>query len=175
MLFLFSFWHPYDLGVGTFGDVPEVPKPILVFLNFFFFILFWLNVYLFLMFQIVGFNPGFLHFSVGSLLIILYFTYCTLHFFLYFVAILKEFSEHPDTQCFESDLHLIGWLSLFHLVLFLFFFPCYFIWAIFLCLLKLAAPCVGFCVLGRAAFTPCLRSVTYVGKVPVNCMGWSLR
>ena len=38
-------WHPYDSDVGTFKDVLEVPKPLLIFLNCFF-ILFWLNVFL---------------------------------------------------------------------------------------------------------------------------------
>ena len=43
LLFLFSFWLPSD--VGTIKVVPEVPKPLLIFLNSCFFILFWLNVY----------------------------------------------------------------------------------------------------------------------------------
>ena len=33
-------WHPYDSDVGTFKVVPGVPKPLLIFLNSFFFILF---------------------------------------------------------------------------------------------------------------------------------------
>ena len=33
---LFSFWHPYDLDVGTFGDVPEAPYIILFLKKFFF-------------------------------------------------------------------------------------------------------------------------------------------
>ena len=44
MLFLFSFWHPYDSDVGMFKDVLEVPKPLLSLLNSYFFILFLLNV-----------------------------------------------------------------------------------------------------------------------------------
>ena len=40
LLFLFSFWHPYDSDVGTFKVVSEVPKPLLIFLNSSFFILF---------------------------------------------------------------------------------------------------------------------------------------
>ena len=31
LLFLFSFWHPYDLDVGMFKVVPEVPKPLFIF------------------------------------------------------------------------------------------------------------------------------------------------
>ena len=31
LVFLFSFWHPYDSDVDMFKDVPEVPKPILIF------------------------------------------------------------------------------------------------------------------------------------------------
>ena len=38
MLFLFSFWHPYDSDVGTFGHVPESSYCLLIF--FFFKILF---------------------------------------------------------------------------------------------------------------------------------------
>ena len=52
LLFLFSFWHPYDSGVGTFKVVPEVPI-FSHFLNSCFFILFWLNVYFFLPLQII--------------------------------------------------------------------------------------------------------------------------
>ena len=33
MLFLF-FWHPYDLDVGMFKVVLEVPNPLLIFLEF---------------------------------------------------------------------------------------------------------------------------------------------
>ena len=98
---LFSFWHPYDLDVGIFKVVQEVPKPLLIFLNSFFFILFWLNVYLFLLLQTVDLNPGFLPFTVGSLYIFLYFTLRSLHFFPNFVTILNHFCEHPDYQCFE--------------------------------------------------------------------------
>ena len=28
LVFLFSFWHPYDSDVGTFKVVLEVPKPL---------------------------------------------------------------------------------------------------------------------------------------------------
>ena len=44
LLFLFSFWHPYNSDVGTLKDVLEVPKPLLIFLNSCFFVLFWLDV-----------------------------------------------------------------------------------------------------------------------------------
>ena len=68
------FWHPYDSDVGTFKDVLEVPKPLLIFLNSCFFILFWLNVYFFLLVQIIDLSPSFLAFSVGLLYILLYYT-----------------------------------------------------------------------------------------------------
>ena len=84
LLFLFSFWHPYDSDVGMFKVVPEVPLPLLIFLNSRFFILFWLNVYFFLFFQIIDLSPGFLPFTVGSQYIFLYFTLRSLHFFLHF-------------------------------------------------------------------------------------------
>ena len=47
--------------------VLEVPKPLLTFLNSCFFILFWLNVYFFLVLQIVDLSPSFLPFTVDSL------------------------------------------------------------------------------------------------------------
>ena len=36
-----------DLDVGTFKVFLQVPKPFLIFLNSYFFVLFWLNVYFF--------------------------------------------------------------------------------------------------------------------------------
>ena len=36
LLFLFSFWYPYDSDVGTFKVVPEVSKPLLIFFDFLF-------------------------------------------------------------------------------------------------------------------------------------------
>ena len=46
LLFFFSFWHPYDLGIGTFQVVPEAYKSLFTVLNSCFFILFWMDVYL---------------------------------------------------------------------------------------------------------------------------------
>ena len=43
-------WYPYDENVGTLEVVPEAPYTILMFLNYFFFLLFWLVVFCFLMF-----------------------------------------------------------------------------------------------------------------------------
>ena len=71
MLFLVSLWYPYDSDVGMFKVVPEVLKPFLPFLNSCFFILFWLNVYFFLLFQIVDLSPSFLPITVGFLFIFL--------------------------------------------------------------------------------------------------------
>ena len=51
------------------------------FLNSCFFILLQLNVYFFLVFQIVDLNPSFFPFTAGTLQIYLYFTQCNLHFF----------------------------------------------------------------------------------------------
>ena len=100
MLFLFSFWHPYDSDAGMFKVVLEVPKP-LIFLISCFFILFQLNVYFFLLAQIVDLSPSFLPVTVGSLYIFLYFTLHNLYFFLYLVTILNHFCKHPHYQCFE--------------------------------------------------------------------------
>ena len=35
LVFLFSFWHPYDSAIGNFKVVLEVPKPLLIFFFFF--------------------------------------------------------------------------------------------------------------------------------------------
>ena len=86
LLSLFSFWHPYDSDVGIFKVVPEIPKPIFIFLNSCFFFLSWLNGYFYLMFQIVNLNPSFLPFTVGSLWIFLYYT---LVLFLGFYSVLS--------------------------------------------------------------------------------------
>ena len=101
-----------------FKVVLEVPKPLLIFLNSYLFILFWLDVSFFLLFQIIDLSPGFLPFTVGSLYIFLYFTLHSLHFFLYFVSILKSFLWASWLLVFWT-LHLICWLSPPHLVLFL--------------------------------------------------------
>ena len=102
MLFLFSFWHPYDSDVGIFKVVPEVPKPVLIFLNSCFFIVLCLNVYFFLLVQIVYVSPSFLPFTVGSLYSLLYFTLHSLHFFLYFVTIFKHFFSILITSVLNS-------------------------------------------------------------------------
>ena len=81
--FFFCFWHPYNLDVGTFKVVLEVPKPLLIFLNSCSFILFWLGVSFFLLFQTVDLCPGFLPVTVGSLYFPLFYFH-SLHFFLHF-------------------------------------------------------------------------------------------
>ncbi|KAF6104160.1 hypothetical protein HJG60_011178 [Phyllostomus discolor] len=53
-----------------------------------FFMLFWLNVYFFLLVQTVDLSPSFLSVTVGSLYISLYFTLHSLHFSLYFASML---------------------------------------------------------------------------------------
>ena len=80
MLFLFSFWHPYNSDVGMVKVVPDIPQPLLISFNCCFFILFWLNVYFFLLLQIVHLGPSFLPFTVGSLCIFFYFIFYCLHF-----------------------------------------------------------------------------------------------
>ena len=95
---------PYDSDVGTFKDVLEVPKPLLMFLNSCFFILFWLNAYFLHLVQTVDLSPGFLPFTVGSLYIFLYLTFHSLHFFLCFATMLNHFCEHPDYQGFLNSI-----------------------------------------------------------------------
>ena len=88
-----------------FKDVLEVPKPLLIFPNSCFFILLWLDVYFFLLFQIIDLSPGFLPVIVGSLNILLYFTLGILHLFFHFATKLNQFCEHFDTRAlnFPSD------------------------------------------------------------------------
>ena len=71
LLFLFSFWLPCNMDVGMFNVVSDVPKPLLIFLNSCFFILFRLDIYFLLLFQIVDLSPSFHPFTVGSLCIFL--------------------------------------------------------------------------------------------------------
>ena len=70
-------------------------------LNSCLFILFWLNVYFFLLLQIVDLSTGFLPIIVGFLYIFLYFILYSLHFFLHFATELSHFCDHPEYQCFE--------------------------------------------------------------------------
>ena len=106
---------PLWFEVGTFKVVPEVPKPLLFCLNSCFFILFQLDVYFFLLLQIVDLSPSFLPFTVGSLYILFYFTLGSLHFFLHFVTKLNWASWLP---MFWTP-HQKGCLSPCHLALFL--------------------------------------------------------
>ena len=117
MLFLFSFWHPYEWDVDTFGDVPESSYSVLILLDPYFFILFWLIVYFFLMFQIIDLNPSFLPF----LLVPCRFFFISLSVASISSLILLSYSVSSLSILISSVLtpHLIGWLSPFHLVLFL--------------------------------------------------------
>ena len=72
LLFLFSFWHPYDSDVEMFKVVLEVPKSLLIFLSSCFFILLWLNVSFFLLVQTIDLSPGFLPVTVAFSFISLY-------------------------------------------------------------------------------------------------------
>ena len=117
LLLLFSFWHPYNSDTGTFQVVPEVCKSLFTFLNSCFFILFWLDVYVSLLFQIIALSPGFLPIIVESLNILLYFILGTFHLFFHFSTKLNQICEHFDYQGFKF--HQIGWLSPHRLVLFL--------------------------------------------------------
>ena len=92
--------HPYNSDIVTLKVVPEVPKLVLIFWSSCFFILFWLNVYFFLLFQIVDLNTSFLPITVGSLCILLYFTLYSLYCFLHFATELNQFCGHPDLPAF---------------------------------------------------------------------------
>ena len=84
-MLLFSFWHAYNSDLGMFQVVPEVPKSLFTFLNSCFFILFWLDVYFSLLFQIIALIPGFCPVTVGSLNILLYFILGIFHLFFFFI------------------------------------------------------------------------------------------
>ena len=104
LLLFFSFWHPYNSDFGTFLVVSEIPQHLFIFLNSCFFILFWLDVYFFVFFQIVAFIPGFLPVTVGSLNILLYFTLGIFHSFFHFLTKLSQFCEHFDYQGFKFSI-----------------------------------------------------------------------
>uniref|UniRef100_K9IGF5 Secreted protein n=1 Tax=Desmodus rotundus TaxID=9430 RepID=K9IGF5_DESRO len=103
-LLLFFFWHPYDSDVRMFQVVPKVPKPLFIFLNFCFFLFFWMDVSFFLLFQIIALSPGFLLVTVSSLNILLYFTLGNLHLFFHFLTKLYQIYEHFDYQGFKFSI-----------------------------------------------------------------------
>ena len=77
-----------------------------------FFILFWSDVYFFLLLQIVALTPGFLPVTVGSLNILLYFILGIFHLFFYFSTKLNQFCEHFDYQGFKFSIRLVGYILL---------------------------------------------------------------
>ena len=104
LLLFFSFWHPYNLDIGTFQIFPEVPKSLFTFLDSCFFILFWLDVYFFLLFHVIALSPGFLPVTVGSLNILLYFILGIFHLFFHSSTKLNQFCEHFDYQGFKFSI-----------------------------------------------------------------------
>ena len=66
LLFLFFFWHLYDVNVGPLEVVPKAAYTIHIFLDSFF-LLFRLVVFCFLMFQIIDLILGFIHSTFVSL------------------------------------------------------------------------------------------------------------
>ena len=128
----FSFWHPYNSDIGMFQVVPEVPKSLFTFLNSCFFILFWLDVYFFLLFQIVDLCP----FSFLLLLVPQIFCFISLcvSFICSFIfqsnsissvsiLITRALNSPSDRLAISSSLSSLSEVLL-----------CSFIWAIFLCL-----------------------------------------
>ena len=87
-----------------FQVVPEAPKSLFIFLDSFFFLFFWMDVYFSLLFQIVALSPGFLPVTVGSLNILLYFTLGILHCFFHFLTKLNQICEHFDYQGFKFSI-----------------------------------------------------------------------
>ena len=66
LLFLFSFWHPYDVNLGSVEAMPEAAYTILIFFNSCFFLFFCMVVFCFFMFRIIDLFLGFLHSTVVS-------------------------------------------------------------------------------------------------------------
>ena len=111
-------------GCWSLNVVPEVPNPLLIFLNSGFFILFQLNIYFFLLFQIIALSPSFLSFTVSSL--------CIYSFIFQLSSINSVSILITIVLNSASDMLAISLsLSSFSGVLI-----CFFIWAIFLCLSK---------------------------------------
>ena len=108
-----------------FKVVLEVPMGLLIFLNSCFFIPFWLNVYFFLLLQIIDLSPGFLPFTVGSLYIFIAFTFSSIlrPYSTISVSILvaSVLSSASDRLAVSSSLSCIFYRTLI----------CSFIWAIF--------------------------------------------
>ena len=103
---------PHDSDVGTFKVVLEVPKP-LIFFSSCFFILFWLDIYFFLLFQIVDFEFWFLLFPSRGLLVP-----CIVSFISLCIAFISWFILQPNSINSVSilitsvlNLYLIGCLS----------------------------------------------------------------
>ena len=115
-----------------FKVVPEVPKLLFIFLNSCFFIPFQLDVYFFLLFQVVDLSPGFLPVTVGSLNILLYFILGIFHLFFHFrpsslssvsILITRALNPPSDRLAISSSLSSLSGVLL-----------CSSIWALFLCL-----------------------------------------
>ena len=108
----------------------EVPKPLLIFLNSCFFILFWLNVSFFLLVHTIDLSPSFLLVTVGSL----YFSFISLSIAFIFSSNLWPNSTNSVSflitsvlNCASDRLAISSLLS----CIFSGTLICYFIWAIF--------------------------------------------
>ena len=100
---MYFFWHLYNSDIVTFQVFPEATKCLFIFLDSWFFLFFWMDVF-FLLLQIVALSPGFLPLTVGSLYILLYFTLGIFHLFFHFSSKLSQFCEHFDYQGFELSI-----------------------------------------------------------------------
>ena len=108
LLFLSCFWHPYDLDVGTFKVVLEVRNPLLIFLNSCFFILFWLNVYFFLLLQIIDLSPSVLPFML-VLCIFFFGIYIYMVSSAYYVVRGGALGIHQGRATHSAALWCCGW------------------------------------------------------------------
>ena len=138
-------WHAYDLDVGKFGDVPEAPYFILIFLNSFFFLLFSLNVFFFLTyvpnFWFDSLLPPFhcylpVDFSLFHLMQPSFLPGSFFMLFHYLVSSLSILITSVWNSASDRLLNSISFRS-FSGVLF-----CSFLWTIFLCLSVWQPPCV---------------------------------
>ena len=90
---------PINSDIGTFQVVPEVPKPLFIFLNSCFFLFFWMDVYFFCSKLLLCVLVSFL-----SLLVPWTFGFISLRLFFLFLTKLNQICEHFDYQGFELSI-----------------------------------------------------------------------
>ena len=148
LLFLFPFWHPYHLDVGTFGDVPEGPYTILIFVFFLILVSSFCSWWTFISSLCSKYTPPLMvpcRFFFISLRVNFISSFMLLLYSVSSLSILILWASLSDAVFWT--LHLIGWLFLFHIVIFLGGLFCSFIWTVFL--VSLIYLCLFLCIRER--------------------------